>query len=735
MRTILRFAILTSICVGLAAHRPAGNLAAQGSPGPEPIAYIGHGAMFDQKGQEVAPSLGFIREAQAWYRADLYQRLTKTQQAEFDKYERGLSQGLSLDRQSRLVLDAHVLDWLLDPAKRENIDRIRGKNNLMKHLLKTKMPDKADPGAARSSEPFTVDPELMKRLTADRQVQAKRPVPRTTTGDGGAAYRTLCQSNGVPIPPDMGNAGWVSRGVISKSDLFIAKSFDAEVLTFESSSPVGMCIALPRFDSNNTVQLDGVICLGRNTSKACFWDNEKNGSVFPFTRGTSRPFSDFGGGTELIGSVGGFCSDCHSGENPYIIHGTVLAGLQGVGLPTFPTSWHDPIVRSGDTDPWPENPGPMNAPMSCRTCHVQGVAGRFPHISTAMRGYCDQVLTKSINLTMPPQAPGSLAGTPEMTALLNWCNSAANGDASGRGDPHMTTFNAVDYDFQGAGEFVYLRNGAGLEIQTRQKPIATAGSTPPNPHTGLSSCVSVNTAVAARVANHRVTLQPAGTPSEQNRLELRIDGRVRTLNADGIKLSGGGRVIRSAVGTGIEIFFPDKTRLIATANFWTSQNTWYMNVDVLNTTGREGIIGAIAPGGWLPLLPDGTPMGPRPASLHQRYVDLNQRFADAWRVTNSTSLFDYAPGTSTATFTNRSWPPENPPCTIPGSTIPPAKPMDPQRAQELCRPIKDERMRTQCVFDVTFTGEPGFAKTYQITQQVRGKKIAPVDIGGAKPTP
>jgi lysyl endopeptidase len=55
-----------------------------------------------------------------------------------------------------------------------------------------------------------------------------------------------------------------------------------------------------------------------------------------------------------------------------------------------------------------------------------------------------------------------------------------------------------------------------------------------------------------------------------------------------------------------------------------------------------------------------------PATLHDRYVTLYDKFAKSWRVTKSNSLFDYAPGTSTATFTNLAWPVENAKtCTIP----------------------------------------------------------------------
>ena len=70
-------------------------------------------------------------------------------------------------------------------------------------------------------------------------------------------------------------------------------------------------------------------------------------------------------------------------------------------------------------------------------------------------------------------------------------------------------------------------------------------------------------------------------------------------------------------------------------------------------TSREalGIAGAIGPDTWLPALPDGSSIGPLPGTSHGRYVDLNQKFADAWRVTDANSLFDYGSGTSTSTFT------------------------------------------------------------------------------------
>jgi hypothetical protein len=143
---------------------------------------------------------------------------------------------------------------------------------------------------------------------------------------------------------------------------------------------------------------------------------------------------------------------------------------------------------------------------------------------------------------------------------------------------------------------------------------------------------------------------------------------------------------------------------------------WYLNINVYHTLAVEGTMGAIARGSWLPALPDGTSLGPRQAAPHDRYVTLNETFANAWRVANASSLFDYAPGISTARFANPAWPLEAPPCLVPETRR--VEPLEPKMAQQQCRPIKDDNRRANCVFDVTVTGEPGFAETYILTQKI-----------------
>ena len=77
-------------------------------------------------------------------------------------------------------------------------------------------------------------------------------------------------------------------------------------------------------------------------------------------------------------------------------------------------------------------------------------------------------------------------------------------------DPHLTTLDGVHYDFQGAGEFVALKDAGGAEVQVTIADLDKLRSGP-IPYHGLQTCVSLNTAVAARVGKHRVTY-PAAPP-------------------------------------------------------------------------------------------------------------------------------------------------------------------------------------------------------------------------------
>ena len=128
---------------------------------------------------------------------------------------------------------------------------------------------------------------------------------------------------------------------------------------------------------------------------------------------------------------------------------------------------------------------------------------------------------------------------------------------------------------------------------------------------------------------------------------------------------------------------------------------------------------------------NGTYLGPKPSPPSDRYQHLNVIFSDSWRISDATSLFDYAPGTSTATFMLRGWPYENArSCEIPD--MPAVEPIDLAVAQWECRNIIDKENQQNCVMDVAVTGEIKFAKTYLLEQQLEQgctkTKVFPIKI-------
>jgi len=348
-------------------------------------------------------------------------------------------------------------------------------------------------------------------------------------------------------------------------------------------------------------------------------------------------------------------------------------------------------------------------------CHVKGVSGRFPHLSTDLPGYCFTILTQAYTKTMPPGSPGSDAAAGQAFRDA-WCNSPPNAASEDKGDPHLTTTNNIQYDFQAAGEFVALRNSdSGFELQARQAPVQVTFIPPANPYTGLQSCVSLNTAVAVRLGSHRVTFEPASNRgAEAKRMILRVDGKPTPIPATALSLGAGNTVATAASGTGLDLKDGDGTEVTVLPVFWTDQGYWYLDVQVISTPAREGTMGPVLAGDWLPRGPTGTSFGPRPASLIDRHIVLNHKFADAWRVTATSSLFDYDAGTSTASFTDPNWPPA--PGAACRTSLPSNRPlrrMQPELAQSVCRGVKNKKERANCVFDVTVMGDRNAVKGYQ----------------------
>lgn len=261
-----------------------------------------------------------------------------------------------------------------------------------------------------------------------------------TAEAGGLAYIEQCNENDVPQPPvwnyedafhGVNGTQWVNDGPLVWP--FISEDLVAEAFIYESTDPPGVCVALPRsvMDANGIpvpggITLLGVICQGTESSKACFWDSKNVDrfdtmnftedcqivGTFPNTSYLNGAGENcFIGGTDLASpnATGGTCTNCHRGENVFLIPNPfpeVDSGLTAALPRRMPAAWHDPIVDAT----WPDNPGPMvftAMPDSCLACHNEAAAGsptfggRLPSLSVAPGDYCRSVGRTVFDLTMP----------------------------------------------------------------------------------------------------------------------------------------------------------------------------------------------------------------------------------------------------------------------------------------------------------------------------------------------
>lgn len=375
--------------------------------GDNPLLTVGHGAFFTPDGKQVAPDLEFVQRAQRY-------NIETLRAAARDRKGIALAETRTLIDSAvndRVIADAIYLDWLIDVVEPENAATLRAINNALRWHYMDEL----------SKRDWSQDQRDWKGVGRDIASRLRERGVRiqASIAVGGTEYIRSCAAAGVPIPPPVFTGGWVNRGALANP--FISQGATAEVMFFQSTEPEGACIALPRYPpGSDRATLFGLICVGTQSRNACFWDNPRDKT---FQKNVPVPIDDFVGGLDLVANAQGVCTDCHAGENPYVIHPDEPA-FDGITPDIMPTGWHRPLVDAS----WPQNPGPTNAldaqasTRRCDSCHRAGAAGRFPDASSQLPGWCGTVFATAVGggatNTMPPTGLGPQSDYADHIAVI-----------------------------------------------------------------------------------------------------------------------------------------------------------------------------------------------------------------------------------------------------------------------------------------------------------------------------
>jgi hypothetical protein len=240
------------------------------------------------------------------------------------------------------------------------------------------------------------------------------------------------------------------------------------------------------------------------------------------------------------------------------------------------------------------------------------------------------------------------------------------------------TFDRLAYDFQAVGEFVFAKSTVdSMEVQIR-----TAAY-------DASRTIAITNAVAMRIVGDRLAYYTGQSPP------LMLNGATFAPALGGTtRLPGGGLVYPSPDGARYTIVWPDATTVELASNF----------VRVRLATARAGhMVGLLGRGDGTAtstlVKQDGTLLTP-PLTRDQLYT----QYANSWRITQASSLFDYAAGQTTATFSDSSFPDALMNASLLTDSARTA-------AETTCRNagITDTIRLNDCILDVAGTGDPSFA--------------------------
>jgi hypothetical protein len=298
-------------------------------------------------------------------------------------------------------------------------------------------------------------------------------------------------------------------------------------------------------------------------------------------------------------------------------------------------------------------------------------------------------------------------------------NVLANTVGGGWGDPHLTTFDGLHYNFQAEGEFIFAKSvkpGDDFEVQVRTVP---AG--------GFNA--SMIFAVGIDVGAHRVTVdaqrESAGTG------ELWIDGTRADIAANGTLTLSDGATIQHIGSGGNYVIIAAGGEVTDVSDFFSGLNVT-IHLGTTHPGGQmEGLLGNAAgdvtkdlqladpdhPGQFLT---PGTSL-----TFAQLYADANS-LANTWRITSkAASLLDYAPGQSPDTFNNQNFPA----APVDVSSLPQAV-VDQAAAAIDAAGITDPTARADAILDYALTGNTNFIQSAASQQSTSPPPASSITVTG-----
>lgn len=313
--------------------------------------------------------------------------------------------------------------------------------------------------------------------------------------------------------------------------------------------------------------------------------------------------------------------------------------------------------------------------------------------------------TTTVHAPESPMTNDSFITKLTIGCTINGSNAACNAGWNW-GDPHLRTLDGLLYEFQAVGEFILAEStsGAPFVLQARQQAADPSGKT------------SLMSAIATNLGTDRVTL------SNDNGPVLRVNGTIMPMEPeDFVRTAGDGTILRREDGSFL-MHWPSGEDALFHVNASDGSIAVAFLAPVTRMNQLRGLLGNFDGDDTNDFaLRSGTPLGSS-LTFEQMYRNPGN-YADAWRISQAESLFDYAPGQTTTTFTDFAAP-SGP------SSLSLINAGDRAAAEAVCTDVgvTDPVLQSQCTFDVAMTGNADTAQNaMRIQEFVTWQEMPPLE--------